>query len=213
MPIPKDKESSKRDTVRRIIEAAKLEFAHKGYVSARMDEIAKAAGVTKQAIYQYYSSKDALLADVLYQTADELYAEWHDMDFENMSPPQALRTYLLHAHDQYKRNSYLAGLTVEGIRLAHEQASPQLRYAELAPLLVERMSKILESGVRNGDFKSVDARYFLTSATLLITGAFSSPHNMMVMLGLDVNTPDGEIAWRNYVVDFLMDSILTPAGE
>lgn len=213
MSSPKDKGSTKRHTIGRIIDTAKHEFAHRGYASARMDEIAKAAGVTKQAIYQYYASKDELLAAVLYQTADELFSEWGAVDFEGMPPPVALRTYLHHLLDQYQRNRYLAGLTVEGLRLSHEQASPQLRYAELAPVLIERMSRILASGVQSGDFKSVDARFFLTTATLLITGVFSSPYPMTVMLGVDVNTAEGELAWCEYILKFLMNSILVTPEE
>lgn len=50
----------------RILEAAAAEFAERGFDGARVDAIAKTAGVNKALIYYYYSSKEALL-EILFQ--------------------------------------------------------------------------------------------------------------------------------------------------
>src|ERR1700761_1208757 len=43
-----------------ILDAALTVFAAKGFAAARMDDIAKAAGVTKGTIYLYFADKEAL---------------------------------------------------------------------------------------------------------------------------------------------------------
>lgn len=49
-----------------IIEAGLLEFSEKGYAAARLDDIAKRAGITKGTIYRYFDDKEALfLASVM----------------------------------------------------------------------------------------------------------------------------------------------------
>jgi AcrR family transcriptional regulator len=48
-----------------LLEAALLVFARKGYRTARLDDVAEAAGVTKGAIYHYFDTKEALLLAVV----------------------------------------------------------------------------------------------------------------------------------------------------
>jgi AcrR family transcriptional regulator len=58
--VPEYKEHAKK----RIIEAANAEFARKGYRKTTMSDIAKTLGVSKGAVYQYFSSKEALIGAV-----------------------------------------------------------------------------------------------------------------------------------------------------
>ena len=57
----------KRDpagTQKRILAAALKEFAEKGPAGARVDEIARLAGVNKRMLYHYFGSKDDLYREV-----------------------------------------------------------------------------------------------------------------------------------------------------
>ncbi len=58
--VPEYKEHAKK----RILEAANAEFARKGYRKTTMSDIAKTLGVSKGAVYQYFSSKEALIGAV-----------------------------------------------------------------------------------------------------------------------------------------------------
>jgi TetR/AcrR family transcriptional regulator, mexJK operon transcriptional repressor len=48
----------------KIIDAARAAFFEQGYDAISMDEVARRAGVAKQTVYSYYSSKDALFLAV-----------------------------------------------------------------------------------------------------------------------------------------------------
>src|SRR4051794_4820714 len=52
-------------TQQRILEAAFKEFAEKGFAGARVDEIARSAGVNKRMLYHYFGAKEALFREVL----------------------------------------------------------------------------------------------------------------------------------------------------
>jgi len=54
--VPEYKEEAKS----RILDVANKVFAEKGYHEATMDDIAKRLGVSKGAIYLYFSSKEDL---------------------------------------------------------------------------------------------------------------------------------------------------------
>ena len=51
----------KRDTIRRLVEAAATVIAEKGFQRATLDEIAERAGMTKGAIYSNFAGKAELL--------------------------------------------------------------------------------------------------------------------------------------------------------
>ena len=57
--------NTKRRTISRLLDVARAEFADKGLDGARIDEIARRAGITKQLIYHYYSSKEELFGAVV----------------------------------------------------------------------------------------------------------------------------------------------------
>src|SRR4051795_3476417 len=55
-----------------IIAAAAQEFGTRGHRAARMEDIAKAAGVTKAVVYDHFESKEKLHAEVLARASDDL---------------------------------------------------------------------------------------------------------------------------------------------
>jgi TetR/AcrR family transcriptional regulator len=60
------------DRALRIIAAARHEFAGSGFAGARVDRIARRAGVNKQLVFYYYHSKRGLFQAVLSRGAREL---------------------------------------------------------------------------------------------------------------------------------------------
>ena len=61
------KDESAAATRQRILEAARQEFAAKGYDGARVDAIAQRAEVNKALLYYYFKSKEGLLQELLEQ--------------------------------------------------------------------------------------------------------------------------------------------------
>ena len=57
------------ETRRRIFDAAVREFSEAGYAGARIDRIAKAAGINKQRIYAYFGDKEGLYVEVWRRTS------------------------------------------------------------------------------------------------------------------------------------------------
>ena len=66
--IPQYKEEAKS----KIVEAARMIFAKKGYHDSTMDDIAKEVGVSKGAIYSYFKSKEDILKETYLQTHQTL---------------------------------------------------------------------------------------------------------------------------------------------
>ena len=79
--IPEYKEEAKS----KIVEAARIVFAKKGYHDATMDDVAKEVGVSKGALYSYFKSKESILKEIYLQSHQNLRAiivsacEKHDL--------------------------------------------------------------------------------------------------------------------------------------
>ena len=131
----------------RILETARNVFAEKGFDGARVDEIAKEAGVPKSLIYYHFPSKEAILEELMNACLAEyqaiLHQFFHDpVDFE----PEVLLRHVQSGYLKFletnedviriismealKKNSPAAKLTfkfVESLMRVEEQRLPKLR--------------------------------------------------------------------------------------
>ena len=73
-------EDERRSTRKRraIIEAATDAFLRSGYLGTSMDEIAAAAGVSKQTVYKHFADKDRLFSEIVTSTVSEASDPVHD---------------------------------------------------------------------------------------------------------------------------------------
>jgi AcrR family transcriptional regulator len=201
--------SPKRDTIARVLKMARLEFSEKGLAGARVDDIARAAGVTKQLVYHYFASKERLFASVLDESADRITSELLALELDHLPPPDALRSLLQHAFDQYRDDPALGALATQGLRYHEDHVTDRTRFAVLAPALAAQMARVLQRGVDSGDFRpEVDARLFHAAAALLTTGAFTNRYTVSAIAGFDTTSADGMEAWREFSVNFVLSTVM-----
>jgi len=66
-----------RDVKREIFECGRDMFYRNGYNSVKLDEIAKALGISKKTFYNYYPNKLELLKDIVWRIKEDLF---HDIE-------------------------------------------------------------------------------------------------------------------------------------
>lgn len=212
MSAPRETRSSpsrKRATLERLLQEARRIFAEKGLAGTRLEEIASAAGVTRQLIYQYFSSKEKLFASVLDESTEKIVADLLSLDLDELPPRQALRVLLEYQFDEYGSNPELRSLAQESFRLHQHSEASSNRFGAMASPLIELMERILQRGAASGDFlPTVDARMFCGASVLLTTLWFTSRHITSTATGFDTSTDEGISAWRQYAIDFVLSAIL-----
>src|SRR3954469_25575028 len=77
-----------------IVAAAAEEFGRRGHRDARMEDIARAAGVTKAVLYDHFPSKGALHAEVVSRASDELVAAVAEAALAEEDPRERFRAAL-----------------------------------------------------------------------------------------------------------------------
>ena len=79
MPPRRSQEERTRSTRSALTTAARGLFASRGYAAVSTDEIVRAAGVTRGALYHHYADKQALFRDVFEQLEAEMNTEIADV--------------------------------------------------------------------------------------------------------------------------------------
>jgi AcrR family transcriptional regulator len=96
-----------RATIQRILTTALEVFADKGFAGARMDEIAKSAGVNKATIYYHVGNKAALYSAVLHQTLGQQADPFADAIAQCPTPEEKLRQYVRCIFENIQRHPAL----------------------------------------------------------------------------------------------------------
>jgi len=139
---------SKRE---RILRAAIDVFAQNGYFSARVSEIAKAAGVADGTIYLYFDGKEDLLISV-FREHTRSYLKSLERDLANVNRAEdRMRIAIRHHLEALGRDRSLA--IVWQVELRHSlKFMTLLSHQEVADYL-NILRKIIEAGQSEGAFR------------------------------------------------------------
>jgi len=166
--------ASQRDltTRDRILSAALDEFTEFGQAGARVDRIARAAGVNKAMIYYHFSSKEKLFLETVRSFFDNVAQRAR----ETVQPTASLREALfalatLHA-ETLQRNPRLAPLMMRELARPQNEMVEQIAHAFGASGIPQRVMAYLDEGVKAGHFRPIDNRHLLASFVSLSLGYF-----------------------------------------
>src|SRR3954465_3492322 len=96
MNVKRSKHAERSDATRAaLIAAARRLFAQRGYAGVGTEEIVRAAGVTRGALYHQFADKRELFAAVFEETEAELIAEAARRAPDAKGPVEALRSGFL----------------------------------------------------------------------------------------------------------------------
>ena len=87
-----------------ILEAAWGLLESRGLRALTMDEVARAVGLTKAALYYYFPSKDALIGELHFRAFARMSQRLHDAVEPTAAGPQALRALIRETVEQYAPN-------------------------------------------------------------------------------------------------------------
>src|SRR6266550_1187130 len=104
------------DRALRIVAAAREEFARRGFAGARVEQIARRAGVNKQLLFYYFHSKRGLFQAVLAQSAGELETALAELSYPAGGPLERLRLTLAAQFEFLARNPQIVALLGQGTR-------------------------------------------------------------------------------------------------
>ena len=120
--MPTQKNLKKSNEIQRVI--ARL-FAHKGYHSTSMREIARELGMNQSSLYHYFKSKEDILFTLMNQAMDSALATMEEICATDLQPHEKLNRILRF----YTR--YYAGDQERLILLVNEQNSLNIEHRRI----------------------------------------------------------------------------------
>jgi len=215
MPREGDRErrrerAGKSASVDAILQAAALEFEQKGLDGSRIESIARAAGISKQMVYHYFESKDALYSELAKIVAVRCYSALLNTDYWALEPLAAIAAYVENAFDQYCENPLLAAMTEDqGLHKAQQLRShPEIE--NLRRRLSTQIEDALARGKKSGAIRSdvsFDRLDFITAT--LISKCVWLPGGYAEGIAGETD-PMSQEEWREFAVAFISAGVCVP---
>ena len=207
---PKRKVARKIDVSSRelLLRAARKEFAAKGLEGARVDQIAKKAGVNKQLVYHHFSSKEALYQAVVEEAYARIRAEEAKLDLETGDAKEAMARLVAFSFDYLSANRDFVALLTDanfhqGRHLKKSENLPQLH-----SLLVDMIKETLKRGAAAGQFRSdADPVQLYISIAGLGFFYFNNVHTLSTIFDRKFNDKEQIAARRAHVVNFVLQAL------
>src|SRR5205814_8947314 len=142
-----------------ILAAALEVFADRGFAATKLDDVARLAGVTKGTIYLYFDSKEALFKAVVRETIVPVLAQGEALARSFTGSARELLERLVREYWRLVGETSLAG--IPKLMMAEAATFPELTrfyYDEVVTRGHRLMAGVIERGIENGEFRSVDVK-------------------------------------------------------
>jgi AcrR family transcriptional regulator len=175
---PKPDVSTERK--RQISQAALACFAENGYHQTTMDDIVKASGLSKGALYWYFESKKDLFLFLIDDLMAELNREWGAIAAsESASPTEKILASMAYFQAEVDEFIPLLGVLMEAWALSrHDEDVVRLTRGLYQPYQ-EVLVDVIEEGIASGEFQvtnpeatSLVIMAFLDGLALAMAGGF-----------------------------------------
>jgi AcrR family transcriptional regulator len=147
------KEAGLRDT---ILDKAKNLFIEHGYHGLSMREIAEAVGVSKPALYYHFKDKEELFIAVLNKNLDNTGKEIDEIRSSSITSSEMIAKFIEYVLTQPAEQRAVIRLGTQEISQVSAE-SRKLFNETYHQKFTGQIQEILLSGMKNGEFKVMDA--------------------------------------------------------
>jgi AcrR family transcriptional regulator len=184
-----------------LLDAALDEFIAKGFDAARVEDIAKRAGLSKGAVYLYFKSKEELLRALIEREVSPVLAQVGEMARQAENPRDTLRMIGRFAGAQIANPRFMAiPLLVISIANRFPELVDFYR-GEVATKAKGGVEALIKRGIKLGQFRKVDPH---AGARAIIGGVLFEALWAHVLRGpTSINTPD----WLESHIDIVLNGL------
>ncbi|OLB10517.1 MAG: hypothetical protein AUH07_10835 [Gemmatimonadetes bacterium 13_2_20CM_70_9] len=183
----------------RIITAAREEFARRGFEGARVDQIARRAGVNKQLLFYYFHSKRGLFGAVLARGATELEQALAAIPASQERPLERIRITL---EAQFQYLAAHPDLVVLLTQAGRSEARP------FAPA-IKRLVVLLAEGQGWGEVRDDVDPHLAAAQALVLMVAYLGLESLIAASAapLGADEPALRERWKDAAVRLVLDGV------
>lgn len=147
-------EEKRDESVRRMLDAAMEVFAEAGYEGARVDEIARRAGVNKAMIYYRIGDKKRLYEEVIHDVFGDTVERLSENIRDDLSPEEKFKIYIANLAKTMSQHPSLPRIMMREVASGWTNFSEAV-VKDIAGILVI-IKGIIDDGVRKGVFIDIN---------------------------------------------------------
>jgi TetR/AcrR family transcriptional regulator len=194
----------------RLIQSAKREFAGKGLMGARVDEIARRAKANKQLIYYHFGDKDGLYLAALEDAYADIRRRERELNLGDLDPVTAMQRLVGFSFDYVVEHREFVQLLIN----ENIQKAKYLRRAGSAKLerspLVDMVAQTLRRGAEARVFrKGLDPVQVYVTISGMCFFYVSNIHTLSVLFERDLKSDAALAERRAHVIDFALAAMLS----
>jgi AcrR family transcriptional regulator len=195
-----DRKKAAMDTLMKdaIFNAAVSVLAEHSLNELTMSMVAKAAGVSKGTLYNYYTNKIELLSEVYDRLAHPVRARMEEIGASDMTPPEQI--------SEIVREALLFCDLNKVVLLAFEDSVfEKAKWEERHCFFEEIVASIVEKGVARGDFRPLDPSKAADLLLFFISGVIEKKLAFREQIDIEQD--------RNDIADLLLNGLMARNGE
>jgi AcrR family transcriptional regulator len=141
---------------RQILDAALEVFGERGLAAARLEDIARSAGVSKGTIYLYFPNKEALFTEMIREIPSRYISSVEASISEEVSAREQLRQYLRNSWDYVRTPSFeiLYRLVLSELHHFPDLYEEFIRDVPMRSMRI--LADIVTRGIDSGEFRDID---------------------------------------------------------
>lgn len=166
------------DKYHKILEAAVVVFAERGFFQSTVSQIAKQAGVADGTIYLYFKNKDDILVQFYEYKTSQVFKRFRRAVNQATSAEQKLRS-LVHTHlEEFQKDINMA-IVYQAETHQHQRLAQEV-IKEMSKMYRDIVTEVLELGQQEGHFRR---NLYVGLVMRLITGAVDEVINSWIHAG------------------------------
>jgi TetR/AcrR family transcriptional regulator len=184
-----------------ILRAAAQTFASHGLEGARTDAIAEAAKVNKALLFYHFKTKNALFSAVVEYAMGDVHRSLIDL-LSSPAPPQQIVVQYLDRFFEAISSSPHLGYLIHRAIMTDSKLAERLAQKYFVPRF-RKLVALIERGVREGDFRQVDAFQTALSLNALIVFSALGAHAVKDIDGISLLSKEHLRRRKAAVLDFV----------
>jgi AcrR family transcriptional regulator len=139
-----------------ILDAAHKVFLEKGYINARIEDIAEAAGFSKPSIYAYFPDKEAIFLSLSIREIQNMFAKIEEVTSKSENSFRQILTNIFEIiiKNFVQTYSYFNTVTnIQSIKKAHEEISKHHELAENFYEIIKKGINLMEGIIKRAQDK------------------------------------------------------------
>ncbi|MGD9009091.1 MAG: TetR/AcrR family transcriptional regulator [Desulfobacteraceae bacterium] len=166
------------DKYQKILEAAVVVFAERGFFQSTVSQIAKQAGVADGTIYLYFKNKDDILVQFYEYKTSQVFRRFREAVNQAASAEQKLRSLVYTHLDEFQKDINMA-IVYQAETHQHQRLAQDI-IKEMSKMYRDILTEVLELGQQEGHLRR---NLYVGLVMRLITGAVNEVINSWIHAG------------------------------